>query len=60
LNNKICYKISKQQTLDKNMHTEVPTISGDYYFRLPGGHLVTSIVKNLLSKGAIASFVTDT
>ena len=38
----------------------MPTISGDYYFRLPGGQSWWLIVKNLLSKDPIVRFVTDT
>ena len=47
------YKISKQQTIDKNINT-------DYFsFASRAAELVTFIFKNLLSKDAIVSFVTD-
>jgi len=62
LSNENHYEICKQQTMDKNIHT---IISGIIVVMSSTSasvdeNLVTFIVKNLLSKDAIVTFVTDT
>jgi len=62
LNNENHYENSKQQTIDK---IYLPNISGDYMVMSSTSasveaNLATFIFKNLLSKDAIVTFVTDT
>jgi len=61
LSNENHYEICKQQTIDKNTHTNNfrDYHGDDKYFASVEANLVTFIVKNLLSKGAIVTFVTD-
>jgi len=59
LNNENRYENSEQQTIDK---IYLPNISGDYHgddctSAAVGENLATFIVKNLLSKDAIITFV---
>jgi len=62
LNNENRYENTKRQTIDK---IYLPNISGDYHgddctSAAVEVNLATFIVKNLLSKDAIVTFVTDT